>query len=124
MDKLKSRKRALLWLVIALAIIIVSSLLGSIVQSSGFSTDVTDLRNVKNTSSLKVKNVEEKEVTAKVAGRVVSGLLYVPKTATAKTPAPAIVLTHGYLNNRELQLPFMVELARRGFVVLSIDREG
>ena len=47
-----------------------------------------------------------------------------PKAASEENPLPAIVLTHGYLNNKELQMPNAVELARRGFIVLSVDREG
>jgi hypothetical protein len=47
-----------------------------------------------------------------------------PKDASESNPLPAVVLTHGYLNNRELQMPFAVELARRGFIVLAVDREG
>ena len=35
-------------------------------------------------------------------------------------PAPAIVTSHGYLNNKEMQDLNYVELARRGFVVFAI----
>ena len=55
---------------------------------------------------------------------MVSGILFKPDTATAENPAPAVVFTHGYLNNREMQLQNAIELARRGFVVLAVDREG
>jgi dienelactone hydrolase len=57
-------------------------------------------------------------------GVTVSGLLYVPKTATAATPAPAILAAHGYINTREMQSPFAIELSRRGFVVLAMDMTG
>jgi dienelactone hydrolase len=53
-----------------------------------------------------------------------SGLLYVPKTATAARPAPAVLASHGYINTREMQSPFAIELARRGFVVLAMDMAG
>lgn len=53
-----------------------------------------------------------------------SGLLYVPPSATAQHPAPAVLVSHGYINTREMQSPFAIELARRGFVVLAMDMRG
>lgn len=57
-------------------------------------------------------------------GRVLSGLLYVPDTATIESPAPAVMTSHGYVNSRETQGPFAIELARRGYVVLALDQTG
>jgi pimeloyl-ACP methyl ester carboxylesterase len=57
-------------------------------------------------------------------GLVQSGLLYVPAGATADDPAPAVLASHGYINTREMQSPFAIELARRGFVVLAMDMTG
>ncbi len=57
-------------------------------------------------------------------GTVMSALLYIPKTATAKTPAPAILAVHGYINSRETQDGFAIEFARRGYVVLALDQTG
>jgi pimeloyl-ACP methyl ester carboxylesterase len=53
-----------------------------------------------------------------------SGLLYVPPSASAQHPAPAVLVSHGYINTREMQSPFAIELARRGFVVLAMDMAG
>lgn len=53
-----------------------------------------------------------------------SGLLYVPRNATAKTPAPGILAVHGYINSREMQSAFAIEYVRRGYVVLSLDQTG
>ena len=53
-----------------------------------------------------------------------SALLYVPPSATAQHPAPAVLVSHGYINTREMQSPFAIELARRGFVVLAMDMKG
>jgi len=50
--------------------------------------------------------------------------LFVPKTATAANPAPAIVCCHGGTNMLELQNTMYVELARRGYVVISMDMAG
>lgn len=57
-------------------------------------------------------------------GVTVSGLLYVPASATAARPAPAVLASHGYINTREMQSPFAIELSRRGFVVLAMDMTG
>ncbi len=57
-------------------------------------------------------------------GTVMSALLYVPKNATATTPAPGILAVHGYINSRETQDGFAIEFARRGYVVLSLDQTG
>ncbi len=47
-----------------------------------------------------------------------------PKTATADTPAPAVVVMHGGLSNKDTYAPIYVELARRGFVVIAFDAMG
>jgi pimeloyl-ACP methyl ester carboxylesterase len=57
-------------------------------------------------------------------GIIQSALLYVPPGATAQHPAPAVLVSHGYINTREMQSPFAIELARRGFVVLAMDMKG
>lgn len=57
-------------------------------------------------------------------GSVMSALLYVPASATAKTPAPGILAVHGYINSRETQDGFAIEFARRGYVVLALDQTG
>ena len=57
-------------------------------------------------------------------GAVLSALLYVPKNATARTPAPGIQAIHGYINSRETQSGFAIEFARRGWVVLELDQMG
>lgn len=119
-DYLKKHKIALIVLAAALALILVSSFCASMVQSDAFRVKVTDLQDEE--FSGKVTNKNGAELTLK--GTVASGILFVPKTATADNKAPAVVLTHGYLNNRELQLQNAIELARRGFVVLTIDRGG
>ncbi len=57
-------------------------------------------------------------------GVAMSGLLYVPKTATPARPAPGILAVHGYINSRETQDGFAIEFARRGYVVLAMDQTG
>lgn len=57
-------------------------------------------------------------------GTTLAALLYLPPGATAARPAPAVLVSHGYINTREMQSAFAIELARRGFVVLAIDQSG
>lgn len=58
------------------------------------------------------------------AGASYSALLYTPPGASAAHPAPAVLVSHGFINTREMQSPFAIELARRGFVVLAMDMSG
>lgn len=113
-------KKWVIFLAVCLIVIFLSSMIASGIQSDGWKVDVTDLRDATNKGTLVTVSGEEKDVN----GKVVSGILFKPDTATADNPAPGIVLTHGYLNNREMQLQNAIELARRGFVVLAVDREG
>lgn len=57
-------------------------------------------------------------------GLTQSALIYIPPGATVARPAPAVLASHGYINTREMQSPFAIELARRGFVVLAMDMVG
>ncbi|MBR6029835.1 MAG: alpha/beta fold hydrolase [Clostridia bacterium] len=100
----KTRKTAKLWLCISLALILLSGIVVSAVQTSGYTVVMKEL------------NIETD------AGYSMSAYLFIPPNATAETPAPGIVCSHGYLNNKEMQDANYVELARRGFVVLAIDQ--
>lgn len=58
------------------------------------------------------------------SGHKLDALLLVPETATEENPAPAIVVSHGWYNNREMQDLNYVEYARRGYVVIAISMYG
>ena len=94
------------WFWLAIIVMVVSVLGASFVQTAGFSVKVKDLRWETPT------------------GKLMSALLFVPETATAENPAPAIITSHGWYNNREMQDMNFVEYARRGYVVMSIDMYG
>jgi dienelactone hydrolase len=96
------------WLAFALAWVVIlgGAFLANRVQTSGGTVSVTEVR---------IPTGE---------GVDVAGLLYVPHAATAAKPAPAILASHGYINTREMQSPFAIELSRRGFVVLAMDMTG
>lgn len=68
--------------------------------------------------------IREVRISAGEGDAQVAGLLYVPKAASPQRPAPAVLASHGYINTREMQSPFAIELARRGFVVLAMDMTG
>lgn len=55
------------------------------------------------------------------SGYAMSGWLFIPENATAESPAPAVVASHGMYNNKGMQDLNFVELARRGYVVLAQD---
>jgi len=93
-------------LLLALALVLLGAGLAAWVQTNGGTVAVRDIRFVGTN------------------GTVMSALLYVPKTATAKTPAPGVVAIHGYINSRETQDGFAIEFARRGYVVLALDQTG
>jgi len=96
------------WLAFAIAwaLILGGAFLASRVQTSGGTVTVSEVR------------------IAASDGVTVSGLLYVPAGAMAAKPAPGILASHGYINTREMQSPFAIELSRRGFVVLAMDMTG
>ena len=65
--------------------------------------------------------VEVSEISLVTGVGTLTGYLLVPETATVDGPAPAIVTSHGYLNNREMQDINYVELSRRGYVVFAMN---
>ena len=91
---MKSVSRVLL---VALLMIGLGGLLAWSVQTDGGQIKIKDIRFVGTN------------------GTVMSALLYVPKNATVKTPAPGVLAVHGYINTRETQDGFAIEFARRGY---------
>lgn len=57
-------------------------------------------------------------------GGVITYKLYRPVSATAENPAPAVLLMHGYQNDKDTSAAYALELARRGIVALSMDEYG
>lgn len=58
------------------------------------------------------------------SGTFQSGQLFVPPNATTDEPAPAVVVAHGGSLTSEYPQQHYIELARRGYVVYSIDMYG
>ena len=57
-------------------------------------------------------------------GTTISTLIYIPENATDETPAPVAVILHGRSNHAHSNDTWSLEMARRGFVVLSPDLQG
>lgn len=93
-------------LIVAVVLIVGGGLLASAVQRGGGAIEIQDVR------------------FPGADGGTMSALLYVPKTASAQTPAPGVLAVHGYINSRETQSAYAIELARRGYVVLAMDQTG
>ena len=94
------------FLFIAVIMIIIGGIIANLVQNDFYQVKVRDVR------------------FAAADGSIMSALLFIPKNATPKTPAPGILAVHGYINSRETQSGFAIEFARRGWVVLEIDQSG
>ena len=58
------------------------------------------------------------------SGVTLAGKLYRPTWVSVENKAPGILNLHGYQNDKDVQAPFSIELARRGFVVLALDAMG
>lgn len=69
--------------------------------------------------------IEVKHMTLTSAdGDRISAMLYKPKTATEKTPAPCAMICHGGNDMLEQAGTYALELARRGYVVVTWDYTG
>jgi len=100
----KTKKTAKIFLAISLALMLLCGIVVHAVQTNGGKVVMRELSFETD------------------SGYTMSAYLLIPENATAETPAPAVVTSHGYLNNKEMADANYVELARRGFVVLSIDQ--
>lgn len=93
-------------MVIALILIFGSGLFACLVQT--------------DKGAVKIKNIR----FMGSEGKMMSALLYIPKTANKENKAPGVVAIHGYINTKETQSGFAIEFARRGYVVLAVDQTG
>ena len=100
------KRNAKFWVAVSLILCLISSLGASVFQTGFGSVDYHDMTFVTD------------------SGHELDALLLVPENATAETPAPAIVVSHGWYNNREMQDLNYVEYARRGYVVMAISMYG
>lgn len=106
MAKMAKSKKSLAYKLLALALVLifVGFIGASLVQSSGGKIEVQEL------------------YYETPLGMTANAMLFKPENATAETPAPCIVLMHGWYNNKEMQDVFFTEYARRGYVVISVNQ--
>jgi hypothetical protein len=90
-------------LLICVAVVLVSSFFVSQIQRSFGDVQVRDIK-------LPTQN-----------GQWVVGDLFKPNSATSENPVPLIVVVPGFQRSKESLSNIAIELARRGFVALSID---
>lgn len=67
-------------------------------------------------------NVTREDVTIAGPGYSIRSTLYAPKGLVGKTPA--LALAHGVSNSKEVLSGVALELARNGYVALTIDEKG
>jgi len=100
---MKKFKSAKFWLIISLVLCLISSIVASSAQSSFGQVRVEDIQVL----------VDD--------GYLINAQAYIPKKASADNKLPLIILSHGSFNNYDHQDLNMIELSRRGFVVISSD---
>ena len=98
----KIRKSTCCLLIVALVLVLCGSFLVCMFNTGMFSVNVS-------------------RISFDTANGTLSGLLYMPKDASASNPRPTVILTHGYLNSAEMQDANAIELSRRGYVVFAFD---
>lgn len=57
-------------------------------------------------------------------GNLIACQMYKPKTATAENPAPCVITLHGSFDAKETQDYTCLELAKRGYVAITMDCDG
>jgi pimeloyl-ACP methyl ester carboxylesterase len=95
-----------IFLVVAILLILGGGIIANVAQTAGGQVAVREVQ------------------FAGTNGVLMSGLLYIPNTATSKTPACGVVAIHGYINSRDTMDGFAIEMAGRGCVVLAVDQAG
>ncbi len=100
--KTAKKNKALIVLIIGLIVILLGSILAQTFNTSMYSVKVS-------------------RISFETERGTLSGLLYMPKDASASNPKPTLVTTHGYLNSAEMQDAPAIEMSRRGYVVLALD---
>jgi uncharacterized protein len=91
---------------IAVLLMLLGSLLATFINSNGGATNVTEVTIFGSN------------------GYQISAYVYTPGTATAQHPAPGIAMWHGLNNQKDYMDNTALEMARRGFVVVSADMTG
>lgn len=101
-----NRKSYVKLLAVALLICLISMIGSSVVNT--------------NFGQIKVQNFSIEDAN----GNKIACIMYKPQNATAETPAPCVVTLHGSFDAKETQDYTCLELAKRGYVVITMDCDG
>ena len=104
--KSRGRKVSSIVLAVCLILMLLASIIGYYINTNGGRVHVEQVNFLSDVNA----NVH--------------AYLYIPEDASAKNPAPAVVLCHGYTSSSDAMQPYAIELSRRGYVVLNIDAYG
>lgn len=99
-------KKSRVLLIVSLLIMLGSSLLASWIQTGAGAATVREVKFYGSYDGL------------------YSAHLFIPKGVTTGRPAPGVLAAHGFNNSKEYMNNTALELARRGYVVLSMDLDG
>lgn len=91
------------WLLVSVAFLIISMVGASLVQTAGYSIIIRSF-------DIPIDG-----------GELVHGEMYIPKDATAEHKLPLVICQHGSQHNLQMMDMSMIELSRRGFIVISMD---
>lgn len=102
----------------------------SLINTSGYSVKVTNTTVDMDALYEKTYGTSQKKPFRLTIGDNHDGMvnaklnmnIYLPKGVSSSNPAPAICLTHGYLNSKEFEEAPAIELSRRGYVVFEYDQ--
>jgi hypothetical protein len=98
--------RSRILVLVALAMMILGSLLARFVNTDGGATSVSEVTIFGS------------------SGHQISAYVYTPSEASPGRPVPAVAMWHGLNNQKEYMSNTALELARRGFLVVSADQTG
>lgn len=103
---MKKLKKQRIWLLISIGMMIVSMFGSWLVQTNGGKVDIREVDLVINNND------------------TIHARFFIPKDATADHKLPLVLVQHGSQNNLQYQFMNYVELARRGYIVISADNTG
>ena len=112
-------------LCIGLALVIFGGVLGSAIQTDGYSVSITTKTitvDISKTADSTAGAVGKAEETGVMTWNTAD--IYKPKYANADDPVPLVLVSPGIQRTKETQASFCIELVRRGFGVICIDPYG
>jgi len=107
---IQKRVRSLIAFIVCIVLVAVSIYLASLIES--------------DFGKVKVQQIRIPITTNNGISTYIPAKLYIPEGVDSSNPAPAVLLMHGYQNDKDTSAAYAIELARRKIVALSIDQFG